>query len=384
MQGPGFLGRKLRTAVERPTSQVDHAPDHFPAHRDSQGLSVGGDGGSARETAGAVDGNRPSSPITQMRMHERDDVAVVRLARERGPQLRQPVVEGDIDNRAADRDDPSVERLVLGIALIVPVHMTRQDCNRYGSLLRRALLGFSRFRAAIVIPERRPSGAEPSRRCDYGRGLRTRARSHKNVRSRTPLGDFPRLFACDCPSELRQVPWHRNCDFSSSTKVARTSCERKEHRAMSATGLKVFDSTLQSTNIWLDDIMHELGWDDRHKAYTALRVVLHSLRDRLSVDNAAHLRAQLPMLVRGFYYDGWHPAHKPVKERTLDMFLMHITDAYLHDIEADSRQIARAVLGTISKHVTEGEVEKVQRALPAELRDFWIAESKIAALRAHS
>jgi uncharacterized protein (DUF2267 family) len=153
---------------------------------------------------------------------------------------------------------------------------------------------------------------------------------------------------------------------------------------MSATGLKVFDSTLQSTNIWLDDIMHELGWDDRHKAYTALRVVLHSLRDRLSVDNAAHLGAQLPMLVRGFYYDGWHPAHKPVKERALDMFLMHITDAYLRDIEADSRQIARAVLGTISKHVTEGEVEKVQRALPAELRDFWIAESKLAALRAHS
>ena len=38
---------------------------------------------------------------------------------------------------------------------------------------------------------------------------------------------------------------------------------------MSATGLKVFDSTIQTTNIWLDDIMKELDWSDRHKAYHA-------------------------------------------------------------------------------------------------------------------
>ncbi|HXY36503.1 MAG TPA: DUF2267 domain-containing protein [Planctomycetaceae bacterium] len=148
---------------------------------------------------------------------------------------------------------------------------------------------------------------------------------------------------------------------------------------MSATGLKVFDTTIQSTNVWLDDIMRELGWDDRHRAYTALRVVLHTLRDRLTVDGAAHFGAQLPMLIRGFYYEGWHPAHKPVKARALDLFLMHITDAFLHDIEADSRQIAGAVFRTLSKHVTEGEITKVQQALPAELRAFWVAETKALA-----
>jgi uncharacterized protein (DUF2267 family) len=145
---------------------------------------------------------------------------------------------------------------------------------------------------------------------------------------------------------------------------------------MSATGLNSFDTTLQTTNIWLDDIMRELGWDDRHKAYTALRVVLHTLRDRLPVDGAAHLGAQLPMLIRGFYYEGWHPAHKPVKERSLDLFLMHITDAFLRDVEADSRQIARAVFKTLTKHLTEGEVDKVRQALPADLRSFWVTETK--------
>ncbi len=140
---------------------------------------------------------------------------------------------------------------------------------------------------------------------------------------------------------------------------------------MSATGLKVFDSTIQTTNVWLDDIMNEVGWGDRHKAYTALRTVLHALRDRLPVDNVAHFGAQLPLLIRGIYYEGWHPAHKPVKERSLDLFLVQVTDSFLRDVEADSRQIARAVLNTLSRHLTPGEIDKTRQALPGPVREFW-------------
>lgn len=54
----------------------------------------------------------------------------------------------------------------------------------------------------------------------------------------------------------------------------------------------------------------------RYHAYNALRAVLHALRDRLPPDVAVHLGAQLPMLVRGIYYEGWYMAGKPTKERT--------------------------------------------------------------------
>jgi len=79
---------------------------------------------------------------------------------------------------------------------------------------------------------------------------------------------------------------------------------------MQSTGVSALDGTIQKTNIWLREVMDELGSDDRHRAYLALRSVLHSLRDRLTIEEATDLGAQLPILVRGFYYDAWNPSGK--------------------------------------------------------------------------
>ena len=99
--------------------------------------------------------------------------------------------------------------------------------------------------------------------------------------------------------------------------------------------------------------------------------VLHALRDRLPVDQAAALAAQLPMLVRGFYYEGWHPHGKPVKERHKEEFLAHIAAAFRDDPDVDPEQVARAVFQVLSKHVTSGEIDGVKRSLPTEIRALW-------------
>jgi uncharacterized protein (DUF2267 family) len=145
---------------------------------------------------------------------------------------------------------------------------------------------------------------------------------------------------------------------------------------MSVTGVAAFDSTIQITNIWLHEILERMGWQEHRRAYHALRAVLHALRDRLPVDQVAALGAQFPMLIRGIYYEGWHPAGKPTKERKKEDFLDHIAAAYEHDPAINPEEVARAVFQVIAKHVTPGEIKHVKIALPSEIRSLWSEEMR--------
>ncbi|MCL6488874.1 MAG: DUF2267 domain-containing protein [Thermodesulfobacteriota bacterium] len=164
---------------------------------------------------------------------------------------------------------------------------------------------------------------------------------------------------------------------------------------MSRTGLEVFDATVQKTHEWLKALMEELGWqEDRQRAYLALRAVLHALRDRLPLQEALHLGAQLPMLIRGFYYEGWNPTHLPLKERHTEEFLAHVQHACKREGQIDPRkyaemarrqgfvvmedrinpeEVARAVFKVLARHVTAGEIHDVVQSLPIELRELWPA-----------
>jgi len=131
-----------------------------------------------------------------------------------------------------------------------------------------------------------------------------------------------------------------------------------------------FEKCTQSAQVWVDEIMHRLGWDHPDKAVRALRAVLHALRDRLGVDEVAHLGAQLPQLVRGIYYEGWHPAGKPLRMHRED-FIDHVKKEFQNDLAVSIPAICRAVLGTLQGHISKGEMDKVRACLPEDLRDLW-------------
>lgn len=139
---------------------------------------------------------------------------------------------------------------------------------------------------------------------------------------------------------------------------------------MSTTGLEVFDKTIHVTNTWLKEIMHALG-PDRHIAWHVLGTVLRTVRDRVPIELAAHLGAELPLLVRGAYYDRFRPGDEPQKWRSLDDFLAILSEDFRSLRPVDPKDAARAVFTVLNHHVNPDQVRKVREALPEEVRRFW-------------
>jgi uncharacterized protein (DUF2267 family) len=139
---------------------------------------------------------------------------------------------------------------------------------------------------------------------------------------------------------------------------------------MGTTGLDVFDKTLQTTHIWLDEIMAVTG-PDKQVAWHVLGAVLRTVRSRIPLDLAVHLGAQLPILVRGTYYDQWHATEQLERYRSLDEFLHSVMDGLGAIRPVTPQAAARAVFDVLTLHIPRGQVEKARNALPEEVRDLW-------------
>lgn len=139
------------------------------------------------------------------------------------------------------------------------------------------------------------------------------------------------------------------------------------------TGVAVFERTLQKANIWLKDIGLELGVDNKEQCLVYLRAVLHALRDRLPLAEAVDLAAQLPIILRGIYFEGWVPLNGSSRERTQEDFLhtvgRNLGPAIGFDLDVEA--VTRAVLAVLSRHVSEGEMLDVLHGLPRQLRPLF-------------
>ena len=139
---------------------------------------------------------------------------------------------------------------------------------------------------------------------------------------------------------------------------------------MSANGLEVFDKTLETTHVWLKEIMADLG-PDKQVAWKALSTVLHKLRDRLSINLAAHLGAQLPLLVRGVYYDQFEPAKMPSECRNREDFIAEVAEWMSDTRPIDPEDAIRSVFRVLSRHISQGQIDHVKQALSKSVRQMW-------------
>ena len=131
--------------------------------------------------------------------------------------------------------------------------------------------------------------------------------------------------------------------------------------------MKLFDKVNQQATAWVKDMMTEMGTADSGKALHALRAGLQALRDRLAVDEAAQLSAQLPLLIRGIFFEGWDPSDKPLRIRHKDEFFALVRARYAPRQDAAADEIVSALFRVLARHISAGEITDVVMSLPEEL-----------------
>ncbi len=143
------------------------------------------------------------------------------------------------------------------------------------------------------------------------------------------------------------------------------------------TGLAVFDTTVQETNLWLKEVETFLPACDRAQAYQGLRAVLHAVRDRLPLDMVLSLSAQLPMLLRGVFLEGWRPSARPARAHDLAA----LADVVALDLPTDfphtAAETIRGVFAALGARLDPSEIRKLVTHMPQPLQAAWPFQHRV-------
>lgn len=135
--------------------------------------------------------------------------------------------------------------------------------------------------------------------------------------------------------------------------------------------MQILQPPLQRAQEWVRELTEITGRKDEEKAWEMMRGVLRVLRDRITVAQTAHLSAQLPMVIRGMYFENWRPADQPVKLRKQEEFVEAVAEELSMHPEIDPPQAIDGVFRMLNNRISHGELEKVRKMLPPEIRDLW-------------
>lgn len=143
------------------------------------------------------------------------------------------------------------------------------------------------------------------------------------------------------------------------------------------TKIAAFDTTLREAHEWLHAVGGELGTSDEKIGRAALRAALHVLRDSLTMVQAIELGDCLPVLVRGLYYEGWHPKRDGGGEAAPDDAMKSME----HDIRGHSELVPaektlRACFHAFDRLLPRDEVRVFLNVLPPSIQALWPGEAR--------
>lgn len=142
---------------------------------------------------------------------------------------------------------------------------------------------------------------------------------------------------------------------------------------MSSASIANFNHASHQAQQWVNELAEDLNWNER-RAYHLLRCVLHALRDWLSQEEMLDLSAQLPVLIRCIYFEGWKPLDTPVWNRRKEDFMDRIRTTFADDLSTDPELAVAAVFRLLDRHISHGEIVQVRNSMKKSLRELWPAD----------
>jgi uncharacterized protein (DUF2267 family) len=145
---------------------------------------------------------------------------------------------------------------------------------------------------------------------------------------------------------------------------------------MSHSNVTQMSHACQQAQEWLGELTSRKPFEVEEQAYSYLRAVLHTLRDRLTLEEAVHLAAHLPTLIRGVYFEGWKPSKNPDKIKSAQEFYRRVADSFgglASGSTLDTVAATNAVLAFLDAMIDPGEMRHVKAQLPQGLQELFDA-----------
>ncbi len=132
-----------------------------------------------------------------------------------------------------------------------------------------------------------------------------------------------------------------------------------------------FEKHCKEANEWLFEIGDRAGFPDRTDwAYGCLKTVLHTLRDRTTLEEVFQLSAQLPVLIRGIYFEGYKPFGKPDKLNA-EKFMIRIREGLGNTNPITAEDAFRVILETLYDRTSVGEMDDIRGQMPKAIQKIW-------------
>lgn len=132
-----------------------------------------------------------------------------------------------------------------------------------------------------------------------------------------------------------------------------------------------FEKQCNDVKSWLNEIADEMRHPEKTDwALSALKAVLHTVRDRTTIQEVFHLSAQLPVLIRGIYFEGYKPSGKPDKMNS-EKFMMQIKNRLAPGINIPVAEVFRAVMVVLYSRISPGEMKDIRGIMPKDIQKLW-------------